>query len=130
MSACKVFSLREGLRWPGTNYREGASLDCMHTGGGPDWFEERPCLSVKAKSTFLGLHAKWRVPPMRRLQANQWRLLALLLCKALSLERISTLRPAFEAREALPQLAKAVQSCGYTMDEFHALLELFFPEPT
>ncbi len=48
----------------------------------------------------------------------------LVLLKALSLERVPALRPAFESREGIARLNKVLTSHAFTVEEFYAVLDL------
>jgi hypothetical protein len=61
------------------------------------------------------------------LQATQWQLVAIILLKALSLERAPALREAFETREGIHRLNKALAGLSFTVEEFCAVLELLCP---
>lgn len=50
--------------------------------------------------------------------------MAIILLKALSLERVPALRPAFESREGISRLNKALAEHAFTVEEFCAVLEL------
>lgn len=54
----------------------------------------------------------------------QWQVLLLVLLKALSLERVPALRPAFEAREGIARLSQSLQRLGCTLEAFGALLDV------
>ena len=47
-----------------------------------------------------------------------------LLLKALSLERLPALRPAFESRAGIERLGRLLASLSFTVEEFYAVLEL------
>ena len=54
----------------------------------------------------------------------QWQVLLLVLLKALSLERVPALRPAFEGREGVSRLSAGLQRLGCTLEAFGALLDV------
>lgn len=58
------------------------------------------------------------------LQAAGWRLLALVLLKALSMERLPQLRSSFEGPEALGRVAALLATDQLDLDHFSCLLEL------
>lgn len=60
-------------------------------------------------------------------QAAQWQLVALILLKALSVEHAPALRAAFETREGVQRLGKALAGLSFTIEEFYACLELLLP---
>lgn len=64
-------------------------------------------------------------PPL--LQSTQWQVVALLLLKALSLERCPPLRPAFETRDGIGRLNQLLGRLAFTSEEFYAALELLCP---
>lgn len=66
------------------------------------------------------------LPPFR---VAQWQVLAVLLLKALSLERCPALRPAFESREGIARLGRLLASLTFTSEEFYAALEVLCPVP-
>lgn len=54
----------------------------------------------------------------------QWQVILLVLLKALSLERVPALRPAFEEREGVARLSAALRGLGCTLEAFGALLDV------
>lgn len=60
-------------------------------------------------------------------QATQWQVVALLLLKALSLERCPSLRPAFETRDGIARLNQLLGRLAFTGEEYYAALELLCP---
>jgi hypothetical protein len=58
----------------------------------------------------------------------QWQLVALILLKALSLERLPALRPAFETNQGIKRLNKALVGVCFTIEEYYAVLELMVLE--
>ncbi|KAL4423828.1 hypothetical protein ABPG75_001129 [Micractinium tetrahymenae] len=67
------------------------------------------------------------VGPLPAFKVTQWQVVALLLLKALSLERCPPLRPAFESREGIGRLNQLLGRLGFTSEEFYAALELLCP---
>lgn len=65
--------------------------------------------------------------PLPPLKAPQWQVVAVLLLKALSLERCPPLREAFETREGITRLGRLLASLAFTSEEFYAALELLCP---
>eukprot|EP00887_Chlorella_sp_A99_P003333 scaffold26.g3333.t1 len=62
--------------------------------------------------------------PLPALKGPQWQVAVVVLLKALSLERVPSLREAFESRDGLCRLSQLLGSLSFTMDEFYAVLEL------
>ncbi len=62
--------------------------------------------------------------PLPAFKAAQWRVLALVLLKAASLERCPELRAALESREGVGRLGAALAAASFTVEEFYAVLEL------
>jgi hypothetical protein len=58
----------------------------------------------------------------------QWQLVAMILLKALSLERVPALRPAFETNQGIKRLNKALVGVCFTIEEYYAVLELMVLE--
>lgn len=58
---------------------------------------------------------------------SQWQVVAVLLLKALSLERCPALREAFETREGIGRLNQLLARLSFTSEEFYAALELLCP---
>ena len=54
----------------------------------------------------------------------QWQVILLVLLKALSLERVPALRPAFEEREGIARLSASLRGLGCTLEAFGALLDV------
>lgn len=58
----------------------------------------------------------------------QWQLVVMILLKALSLERVPALRPAFETHPGIKRLNKALVGVCFTIEEYYAVLELMVLE--
>ena len=54
----------------------------------------------------------------------QWQVILLVLLKALSLERVPALRPAFEERQGITRLSASLRRLGCTLEAFGALLDI------
>lgn len=67
--------------------------------------------------------------PLPPFKVAQWQVVAVLLLKALSLERCPGLRPAFESRDGIARLGRLLASLSFTSEEFYAALELLCPVP-
>lgn len=67
------------------------------------------------------------VGPLPPFRTAQWQVVALLLLKALSLERCPGLREAFESREGIARVGRLLASLAFTSEEFYAVLELLCP---
>lgn len=67
------------------------------------------------------------VGPLPAFKATQWQVVALLLLKALSLERCPSLRPAFETRDGIARLNQLLGRLAFTGEEYYAALELLCP---
>ena len=65
--------------------------------------------------------------PLPGFSAAQWQVVAVLLLKALSLERCPPLRPCFETREGIGRLGRLLATLRFTIEEFYAALELLCP---
>lgn len=54
----------------------------------------------------------------------QWQVLVVVLLKALSMERLPSLRPSFETREGIQRLGQTLAASSFTIEELYAVLEL------
>lgn len=61
-------------------------------------------------------------------KSSQWQLVAIIFLKALSMERLPGLRPAFETREGVRRVNKALTANSFTIEEFAAVLEVLLEE--
>lgn len=61
------------------------------------------------------------------LQAAQWQVVAIVLLKALSFERLPSLKPAFESRQGITLLHKTLSDLKFTIEELYCVLELLCP---
>ncbi|GAB4814814.1 hypothetical protein N2152v2_001860 [Parachlorella kessleri] len=73
------------------------------------------------------LHTMRFSGPLPPFKGPQWQLVTVILLKALSLERSPSLRAAFETREGIHRLNKALAGFSFTIEEFCAVLELLCP---
>ncbi|KAL4539560.1 hypothetical protein Ndes2437B_g02073 [Nannochloris sp. 'desiccata'] len=56
--------------------------------------------------------------------SSQWQLVVMMFLKALSMEHVPGLRPAFETREGVHRVNKILTANGFTIEEFVAVLEI------
>jgi hypothetical protein len=59
---------------------------------------------------------------------TQWQLALVVLLKALSMERLPALRPAFESRVGVARWNAELTAARFTVEEFAAVLELLLDE--
>jgi hypothetical protein len=64
---------------------------------------------------------------LHELQSAQWQVMIICLLKALSLERVPLLRPAFESRDGVARLNRTLGEHKFTIEEFYCVLELLCP---
>lgn len=66
--------------------------------------------------------------PLPAFTAVQWQSVVIVMLKALSMERLPSLRPTFETREGIQRLGQALGANAMTLEEFYAILELLLEE--